>query len=105
MKLEISINLCFSCGKLFTLASVNYRYFSDVLRMVRCCILPGTVQYRHLVIASFFGFKILNFNIFGGFQKKMDIFGGYEDFVDIFGGHHKIGLYLGFFSMHLRVFS
>ena len=23
----------------------------------------------------------------------------------IFGGHHKIGLYLGVFSMHFRVFS
>ena len=28
------------------------------------------------------GFKILNFNIFGGFQKY-HFFGGYEDFVDI----------------------
>ena len=30
---------------------------------------------------------------------------GYEVFVDIFGGNHKIGLYLGVISMHLRVFS
>ena len=51
----------------------------------------------------FLGFKILNFNIFGGFQKKY--FLGYEDFVDIFWGHHKIGLYLGVISMHFRVFS
>ena len=36
---------------------------------------------------------------------------GYEDFEDIFfffggggGGHHKIRLYLGVISMHLRVF-
>ena len=41
----------------------------------------------------FFGFKILNFNIFGG-MKILWIF---------FGGHHKIGLYLEVISMHLRV--
>ena len=33
----------------------------------------------------FFWFKILNFDIFGGFQKNKYFF-GYEDFVDIFGG-------------------
>ena len=33
----------------------------------------------------FWGFKILNFNIFWGFQK-MNIFSEYDDFVDIFGG-------------------
>ena len=32
---------------------------------------------------SFFGFKILNFNIFGGFQKN-EYFWGYENFVDNF---------------------
>ena len=31
------------------------------------------------------GFKMLNFNIFGGFQKT-EYFWGYEDFVDIFEG-------------------
>ena len=43
----------------------------------------------------------MNFNIFGGFQKKKMFF-GYQDFVDIFWGHHKIGLYLGVISMHFR---
>ena len=33
----------------------------------------------------FFGFKILNFNIFGVFQKNK-YFLGYEDFVDTFLG-------------------
>ena len=33
----------------------------------------------------FWGFKILNFNIFAGF-KKTEYFLGYEDFVDIFWG-------------------
>ena len=33
----------------------------------------------------FLGLKILNFNIFGGFQKT-EYFCGYEDFVDIFWG-------------------
>ena len=55
-------------------------------------------------LRSFFGLKILNFNIFGGFQKN-EYCWGHEDFVDIFGGHHKIGLYLGDISMNFRVFS
>ena len=50
------------------------------------------------------GFKILNFNIFRGFQKT-EYFWGYEGFVDILGDHHKIGLYLKVISMHFRVFS
>ena len=49
------------------------------------------------------GFKILNLNISGGFQKN-EYFWGYEDFVDIFGGQHKIGLYFGVISMHLGSF-
>ena len=55
------------------------------------------------------GFKILNFNIFWGFQKN-DFFGELR-FCDFFffffwggGGHHNIGLYLGAISMHFRVF-
>ena len=56
-----------------------------------------------------FGFKILNFNILGGFQKN-DYFLGYENFVDIFffwggGVIIKIGLYLlylGVISMHFK---
>ena len=40
-------------------------------------------------LGSFFGFKILNFNIFGGFQKNK-YFLGYEDFVDIFWGSSQI---------------
>ena len=49
------------------------------------------------------GFKISNFNIFGGFQKKECFwvlrFCGY-----FLGGHHNIGLYLGVSSMHFRSF-
>ena len=59
---------------------------------------------RSLSPVIFFLFKILNFNIFGGFQKNK-YFLGYENFVDIFWGHHKIGLYLGDISMLFRVFS
>ena len=57
----------------------------------------GVLRNFHTYVGldHFFGFKILNFNIFWGFQKKKKFLGGYEDFVDIFGGHHKIGLYLG----------
>ena len=56
-----------------------------------------------LAQVNFFGFKILNFNIFGVFQKNQ-YFWGYEYFVGFFGGRHKIGLYLGVISMHFRVF-
>ena len=38
-----------------------------------------------LARAIFWGFKILKFNFFGGFQKNKCLF-GYEDFVDIFSG-------------------
>ena len=41
----------------------------------------------------FFWFNILNFNIFWGFQKKMNIFEGIKILWIFFGGHHKIGLY------------
>ena len=53
-------------------------------------------------LGSFFASEILNFIIFVVFRKM--IF-GYEDCLDILRGHHKIGLYLGVISMHIRVFS
>ena len=55
----------------------------------------------------FWGFKILNFNIFGGGGgQKNEYFGGYKDFVDIFGGsYHKVGIVLGIISMYFMVFS
>ena len=56
----------------------------------------GTLTFSYIHrLGPFFEFKILNFNILGGFKKIT--FWGYEDFVDIFWGHHKIGLYLGSF--------
>ena len=46
----------------------------------------GTLIFSYIRrLGSFFGVKILNFNIFGGFQKNK-YFWGYEDFVDIFMG-------------------
>ena len=60
----------------------------------------GTLVFNTYVSSKIFRFKVLNFNIFEGFQKnKINIFGG------IFWGHHKIGHYLGVFSMHFMVFS
>ena len=48
----------------------------------------GTLIFSYIRrLGSFFGVKILNSNIFGGFQKNK-YFLGYEDFVDIFWGHH-----------------
>ena len=46
----------------------------------------GTLIFSHIRrLGPSFGFKILNFNIFWGFQKN-EYFLGYEDFVDIFLG-------------------
>ena len=68
----------------------------DSSSQVRLSVFPrgrGTL-YFHAYEGSgyFWGFKILNFNIFGGFQKT-EYFLGCEDFVDILGGRHKIGSY------------
>ena len=65
----------------------------------------GTLIFSHKRrLSPLFWFKILNFNIFGGFQKN-EYFLGCEDFVDIFfGGHHKIGLVWGSFLCNLGSF-
>ena len=39
-------------------------------------------------LGPFFGFKILNFNIFLCFQNN-DYFRGHDDSVDFYGVHHK----------------
>ena len=66
------------------------------------------LQYFHTYVGSghFGGFKILNFNIFGGGGgfRKINIFGCMKILWILFGCHHKNGLYLGVISMHLRVF-
>ena len=65
----------------------------------------GTLIFSYIRrLVPFFRFKILNFDIFGGFQRN-NYFFGYENFVDIFWGHHKIGFYLEAISMHFKVFS
>ena len=53
--------------------------------------------------AHFLGFKILNFNIFGGFQKNK-YFLGYEDFMNIFWGSSQNWASLRVISMQFRVF-
>ena len=64
----------------------------------------GTLIFSHIRrFGLFFGFKILNFNIFGGFQKN-EYFLGYEDFVDIFGGSSQNWASLRVISMLFRVF-
>ena len=63
----------------------------------------GGTLFSHIRrLGPFFGFKILNFNIFFGFQ--MNIFGGYEDFVDIFWGSSQNWASLKVISMQFRVF-
>ena len=48
--------------------------------------LGGTLIFSYIRrLGSFFGVKILNFNIFLGFQKNK-YFLGCDDFVDIFWG-------------------
>ena len=44
----------------------------------------GTLMFSYIRrLGPFWGFKILNFNIFGDFQENLYVL-GYEDFVDIF---------------------
>ena len=53
----------------------------------------GTLIFSHIRrLGPFFGFKILNFNIFWGFEKNEYFFGGMKILWIFFGGHHKIGL-------------
>ena len=53
----------------------------------------GTLIFSHISgSAYFFGFKILNFNIFGGFQKNEYFLGGMKILWIFYWGHHKIGL-------------
>ena len=64
----------------------------------------GTLKFSYIrTLGLYFGFKILNFNIFGVLKKN--IFGGMKILWIFFLGHHKIGLYLGVISMNFRVFS
>ena len=73
----------------------NFRFEEgDSSSQVRLCFPPsrggggggGVLLYFHAYVGSgyFGGFKILNFNIVGGFQKT-EYFWEYEDFVDMFG--------------------
>ena len=65
----------------------------------------GTLIFLHIRrLGLFFGFKILNFNIFWGFSEKMNIFLGYEDFVDIFFGSSLNWTSLRVISKQFRVF-
>ena len=62
--------------------------------------------FIHRWAQAILGFKILNINIFffflgGGVRKNEHIL----EYKDILGGRHKIGVYLGFISMHFGVFS
>ena len=58
----------------------------------------GTLNFLYIRRLGLFfgGFRILNFNIFGGFQKKKNW--GYADFLDIFGGSpHNWPIFKGHF--------
>ena len=61
----------------------------------------GTLIRR---LELYFGFKILNFNIFWGFSEKWIFFGGMKILWIFFGGHHKIGLVWGSFLCNLGSF-
>ena len=82
-----------------------------------CCqVVSGTVRgwgcprgggavnfYTYVGSGYFWGFKILNFNIFGVF-RNINIFWGMKILWIFLGGHHKNGLYLRVMSTHFRVF-
>ena len=78
---------------------------TNTLTTVMLCPQGVTLIFSYIRrLGSFFRFKILNVNNFGGFLKN-EYFWGYEDFVKFFFAHHKIGLHLGVISVHFRVFS
>ena len=66
----------------------------------------GGLRFSYIYVDwdHFGGFKILNFNIFGGVQKY-HYFGGYEDFVDILSVNEKLPVskfrYFGKYIMQL----
>ena len=65
----------------------------------------GTLIFSYIRrLDPFFGFNILNFDIFLGFQKNK-YFLCMKILWIFFGGHHIIGLYLEVISMHFKVFS
>ena len=66
----------------------------------------GVLWNFHTYIGSahFFGFKILNFNIFWGFQKNEYFLGVWRFCRYFFGGHHKNGLVWGSFLCNLGSF-
>ena len=62
----------------------------------------GTLIFSNIRrLRYFLGFKTLNFNIFGDFQKN-EYFWGYEDFVDIFGGSSQKGSFLCILGSYLK---
>ena len=64
----------------------------------------GTLIFSHIRrLGPFFGFKILNLNIFGGFHK-MNILRGMKILWIFFWGHHKIGLVGGSFLCNIGSF-
>ena len=58
--------------------------FHTLMPQEYVCVGGGGLSISYIYVGwdHFGGFKILNFNIFGGFQKY-HYFWGYEDFVDI----------------------
>ena len=68
----------------------------------------GTLIFSYIRrLGSFFGVQNFEFHYFWGFSEKMNIFWRIKILwiFLFFGGHHKIGLYFGVISMHLRDFS
>ena len=82
---------------------------STVIRVYHDCEggIPGWVlRYFHTYVGSghFFRFKILIFNIFGGFKKNL-YFLGMKILLIFLGDNHKIGQYLVVIIFAFRVFS
>ena len=65
----------------------------------------GTLIFSYIRrLGSFLGVQNFEFQYFGGF-RKINIFWGMKILWIFLGVHHKIGQYLGVFSMHFRVES
>ena len=81
------------------------RRFEFWILYLRTTAPGGVLWYFHTYVGSahFFGFKILNFSIFGVF-RKINIFLGCEDFVDILLGSSQSYTCVRVTSMQFRVF-
>ena len=81
---------------------------SDWVRVLVAHFIPrgSTLIFLYIRrLGSFLGGQNFEIKYFLGFTEKIYVFWGMKILCIFLGGRHKIGLYLGVFTMHFRVFS